>query len=90
MNLEQLKKDETLVEYIRKFVRDERFLVVKDAFVAHTPEKAETETTVSVLFGKGLGTRYAFNEMETIANQPPPTTKTEKPKGQGKDPDLDA
>jgi len=92
MNVEQISAHPELVEYIRKFVQDPRFMDVKDAFVAHSPERADTETTVSILFGKGLGTRYVFNSMEEISRTPPPTPtskdKTPGKKPSGQDPDL--
>lgn len=87
MNVEEIMQDATLVEFIRKFVLNPNFPAVKDAFIAHTPEKADSDTTVGILFGKGVGTRYVFNKMEEIAKTKPTAAKQQR--GTGKDPDLE-
>lgn len=81
MTLQEITNTKTLKEYVAKFVNDPRFLLVKDAFVAHTPETGVEP------FGKSLGTRYVFNELERIATSTPVEPKT-KGTGTTQDPDL--
>lgn len=89
MNVSELTKDPTIKAFIEKLVRDPSFLVLKDAFVSHSPNGHKEG--VEVAHGMFLGTRYVFNELETISKTiiPPKTTTKDQGRAAGKDPDLD-
>lgn len=60
------------LDVIRRFVKSEEFIEIKDAFIAHTPERGaegREGDSDSKLLGKFLGTRYVFNELERLARQ---------------------
>lgn len=95
MDLTQLRNSAEHVEAIRKFVRSELFLEIKDAFVSHTPEGSPDGNRIddsAKNLGKFLATRYVFNEMERIATQLPVQENNNKKKGRsgGVDPDLES
>jgi hypothetical protein len=88
---EQLAINPSLRAFIDTIVGDKRFLLLKDAFVAHTPAgDKSTENSTSVCQGMYLGTRHVFNEMERISRQPKIDKDKEKKKGPQSetDPDL--
>jgi hypothetical protein len=99
MTVEEIKtsNEEGLIEYIRRFVADPRFLKIKDAFVAHAPTgesqatQTKTESPLVLAHGKQLGTTYVFNEFEAISRIV--ITKQPKPSGRAsgsQDPDLES
>lgn len=84
-------------DVIRRFVNSEEFLEIKDAFIAHTPEKGSDGRegdSDSKSLGKLLGTRYVFNELKRLSKQSPLAAKkqTNNPSRQraGIDPDLES
>lgn len=88
MNFQELAQDnKSIVDYVRAFVTDKRFLSVKDSFVSHSPAGKESEHTALIAHGQVLGTRYVFNEMEKIA-RPTPEKENRRGGSTGRDPDL--
>lgn len=89
MDIKFLQNDAKSTDLIRQFVRNPSFLIIKDAFVAHTPGGDDcSDSSIHVAHGKNLGTRFVFNEMERIAALLP--DKKEKPKNYTQDPDLES
>lgn len=94
MNIRELvQNNKEALRYLNDFFRHPLFLVVKDAFVAHTPggegrNGVSDKTTIEVAHGKNLGTRYVFNEIEEIAVNPPVEKSRQAKQHGGKDPDL--
>lgn len=89
MTPDSIHSDASLRNYVAQFVNDPRFLLIKDAFVAHTPGGESNEHASRIAHGKFLGTRYVFNELENIARTKPKTEEPKKRPGMGKDPDLE-
>jgi hypothetical protein len=83
------------LDVIRRFVNSEEFADIKDAFIAHTPERGgegRVEDSDSKNLGKFLGTRYVLNTLEQLAQKPPNTEQKKQPPGRpssGRDADLE-
>jgi hypothetical protein len=88
MDLATLKANPTLVNYVKQFVNNPNFLIVKDAFTNHTPEEKKEETSALVAHGMNLGTRYSWNELEKIAAVIFEEKKAKKKGEPHTDPDL--
>jgi hypothetical protein len=92
MNTRELGKDKKIAQAIEAFVGSPFFLVIKDAFVSHTPAgegeavKSSTSDPLLVAHGKNLGTRFVFNELENIVAQAKAPKQQARPTGP--DPDL--
>lgn len=84
MNYKELINDKGMMEFVRKFVNDNRYLHLKDYFISQ-----KTIKTIEPL-GTFLGTRDVFNDLEDIAKTPPITEQKPKDReSHRKDPDLD-
>lgn len=89
MKYDELEKDKSMVDFIMKFIKHPLYPVLKDAYVAHTPNGDDKiESSVSVAYGKLKGTIFIFNDMERIAKTIKPEI-TKQPSGTGKDRDLE-
>jgi len=80
MNITDIPSDKALHDFVKGIVLSKEFLRLKDAFVSHTPggekESLNGDTAaIQVAHGKVLGTRYVFNQLETIARQQPPAKR---------------
>lgn len=82
MKYNELLNDKGMMEYVRKFVNDNRYLHLKDYFIAQKGIKSIEP------LGTFLGTRDVFNDLEDLAKTTPVITPPVRESNR-KDPDLD-